>query len=332
MRLQYLFACLFLLMGCSAHVEAQALADLPLPNRLGLLNDRAQLSFPAAAKVSTRPTDIMAADANANRETRVVLDEGESRLVFFAQDLYAHGDKALVLSVLTKKDAASKAKTTTLIDDGRLLAVLSTPTAFDPGKAAILVNTLTVKTADNLVFQVGAYINPAAYSSRAEYSKLTERVFRTLVAGSRMVPTTARTETLPIFGTTKKFRFAVPENYGLTVDQKYDFQVFLLRPYALFGSAAASQLIVYVGRHPSLMYKQEDLTREQMQEVPGTFLGQPVKWLTHASEAKHTYLKEQLIAGDAVEPGLILHVGMMADSPAAISELTAAAAAVTLVP
>lgn len=325
LRLFYLLLGL-LVLGCLPR------ADQPLPNRLSLLNDRAQLSFPAAAQASARPTDIMAADANANRETRVVLNEGANRLVFFAQDLYARGDKALITSVLTKKDAASKTTTTVLADDGRLLTVLSTPTTFDASQAAILVNTLTVKTPDNLVFQVGAYINPAAYPRRADYRKLTERVFRTLVAGRRAVPLAAHSETLPIFGTAKKFTFAVPANYGLTVDQKYDFQVFLLRPYAPFGSSAASHLLVYVGRHPSLLYKEYDLTREQLREVPGTFLGQPVKWLTHADAPKHTYLQEQLIAGDAIEPGLLLHVGLVADSPAALSELATVAASVALLP
>ncbi|MGI4874078.1 MAG: hypothetical protein ACRYFX_23205 [Janthinobacterium lividum] len=332
MGLRYPLLYLWLLLGWLPHAAAQNLASQPLPKRLSLLNDRAFLSFPAAAQNMARPADIMAADPNANRETRVVLDVGDSRLVFFAQEAYALGDKALVTEVLARENAKTGAKTTTLTDDGHLLSLLTTPANFDAQKPAILLSMLTVKTVDNTVFQVAAYLNPAGYPRRNEFSQLAERVFRTLAAGPRTVPLAAHSETVTIFGTTRKISFALPANYSLTTDQKYDFQVIKVRAYAPFGSTSPGQLLVYVGHHPSLIYKQYDLTRDQLRQVPGTFLEQPVSWLTHADEARHIYLQEQLIAGEALQPGLLLHVGSVASTPTGLAELAKIAAAVKLLP
>ena len=81
-----------LLTGCLLFCHYVA-GQTPDPNngtkRISILNGKYSFEFPAAAVVSPRVADIMAADPNANRETRVIWDKGDMRLVIFAQELYA---------------------------------------------------------------------------------------------------------------------------------------------------------------------------------------------------------------------------------------------------
>ena len=180
---------LTLLLAVSGLISfAQEIANSKLDNKQSILNGRAFANFPTAAINSARPTDIMSADHNINLETRILLDIQKARLVFFAQEIYALGDKKSINQFIAEENKKSGAKTSVVADNGSLFSILSTPTAFDSTKEAILVNMLLVRTADNTIFKIAAYINPAAYGQRAEFIKLTARVFETLTAGSRQQP------------------------------------------------------------------------------------------------------------------------------------------------
>lgn len=81
----------------------QSLRNFKLDNKLSILNGKAFFNFPTAAKNEARETDIMSADHNINKETRIMLDIHDMRLVFFAQELYLIGDKILFAEVSKEK-------------------------------------------------------------------------------------------------------------------------------------------------------------------------------------------------------------------------------------
>ena len=75
---------------------AQTKTPGALPNRVSILDGRAYLRFPAGAVSSARPVDIMSAKPDEQLETRVVMNFGEHRVVFFARELFRLADKQFV--------------------------------------------------------------------------------------------------------------------------------------------------------------------------------------------------------------------------------------------
>jgi len=246
-----------LILFCSINnqiVFGQKINDLKLDNKLSILNDKAFFLFPTAAVNSSRSSDIMSADPNINQETRVVLDIDEMRLVFFAQELFKIGDSNLFENISKEKnDLGFKREITTNHD--QILAILSTPSIFDTTQNAILVNSMIVKTQDNSIFRIDAYINPEAFKHKVEFIKLTEQVFKTVSKGTRINDKSAKVQTLKSFRTKKAFDFTLPENYCITIDQQYDFQVFNFHKYTNYNDSNWMSLTIYTGNHPSYFYE-----------------------------------------------------------------------------
>lgn len=312
----------FLLLCISGRISAQTdlIASLPLSNKQSILNDRAFFMFPASAENLARETNLMAADPNTNRETRIVLDVKNMRMVFFAQELYSTSGENLLAFVA--KDDRHDFKSRLLSGSDSLVSVLSTPLFFDTTETAILVNTLLVKTADNSIFRISAYITPGAFKEKEAFQKLSEHVFSTLSKGTRCLNTKARTETWPIYGGAKKFSIRVPEGYVITKDAKYDFEVLKIHKMTEMGDTSLTSLIIYTGHHPSYFYQEEGFSENQAEKVKGSFLDKKTDWLYFKNSAKALYIKEQLIPFDKISKGTILHVAMIADRAQTIEELS----------
>lgn len=77
----------------SVIVSGQNIYNSELNNKQSILNDRIFFHFPAGAKNVARQVDIMSADRNINQETRIMMDIGSQRLVFFARELYVSSGK-----------------------------------------------------------------------------------------------------------------------------------------------------------------------------------------------------------------------------------------------
>lgn len=298
----------------------QRISELKIDNKQSILNDKVYFQFPSDAKNISRQADIMSADPNTNKETRIILDIDKQRLVFFARELYVTSDKTLVNTL--SKDNGENAKTRILDEKDSLLSVLVTPTKFDSTKNAILVNNLYVRTQDNSVFVIGAYINPDAYKNKDEFQKLSEKVFLTLSKGSRKLNFKARTEVLPIFDGKKKFRIALPDGYIITKDKKYDFEVLKFQKIKDLADTNWSSLTIYTGNHPSYFYGEHNFDESNAEKVKGQFLTKNVEWLYFKTTEKQFYLKEQKIPSDQIVKGLIVHIAMSGSNEAAIDELT----------
>lgn len=301
---------------------AQSVKDLALNNQQSLLKDRIYLNFPDSAKNVARPVDIMSHDPNAEKETRIVFDNGNQRLVFFAQDLFVLANEKLFKTLKSENNEHFEFKRSEIKNDPEIIAIQSTPTKWDDTQGAILINSLTVMTKDSALLRIDAYINPEAYKAQKEdYIQLTKAVFKTVKNGTRLINLKARTETHPIFGTEKSFVFKIPKNSIVQVDQKYDFQVFNLRTYARIRDASWKSMSIYTGYHPAYFYPEygfEGYTTKQKT----TFLNQSTDWLYFENKAENLYLKEQQIPSDNLEKGLIVHIALLGDRPEIIDELT----------
>lgn len=300
--------------------QQASIGSAALNNKQSILNDRAFFLFPAAAENKARGTDIMSADPNRNNETRIVLDVKDMRMVFFAQELYSICSGNLLTHAL--KDDRDDFKSRVLTDSDSLVSVISTPLTFDSTQNAILVNTMLVKTADNSVFRISAYITPVAFKEKDEFLKLSERVFSSLSKGSRKLNSKARTETWPIYEGAKKFNIAVPDGYIITKDAKYDFEVLKFRKISEIGDTGFVSLIIYTGHHPSYFYTEQGFSSSQAEKIKGSFLDKKMEWLYFKDDTRKLYIKEQQLPYDKIGEGTILHVAMLADKPEAITELS----------
>lgn len=294
-----------------------------LEKHISILNKKVFFDFPSIAVVSPRVADIMAADPNENRETRIILDNGKMRLVFFAQELFAHAGNSLFEDISREIEPDFDFKRKVLFDDDSLMTILSTPSRFDSTASAILVNSLLIKSPDNTVSRIDVYINPDAYSKRDEYIRLTENIFKTISKGTRRINLAARDESYKIFGVDSKFLFKLPENYYVTVDEKYDFGVFKLTKYKKsLTDTTYTSITIYTGHHPSYFYKEYGYTEDKAVKTKGSFLQNSVDWLYLKDEPQNFYLKEQFIPSDTIEKGLILHIAMLSNKKEVIDELS----------
>ncbi len=305
----------------STRLQGQILENIKLDNKLSILNDKVFFYFPTEAKNEKRGVDIMSADPNENEETRIVFDNGDMRLVFFAQELFALADSDL-FNTISKRDEKTQSQTKVLTNKDSLLSILTTPTKFDSTKNAILVNSLVIKTSDNTLFRISAYINPSAYKLKDQYRKFTEKVFSTLTKGTRKVNRSARQEIREISGTKKSLIFDLPVNYCVTVDQQYDFQVFKFHRYQTFTDTDWIQVIIYNGHHPSLVYRDYGLSENDGEKTKGKFLDKNIDWLLFNITQQGFYDKEQKIICDNLEEGLIFHIAMLSNKKELIDDLT----------
>ncbi|MEO7923891.1 MAG: hypothetical protein ABIR30_09445 [Chitinophagaceae bacterium] len=313
---------LFLLITPAIFGQLTGPADsIKLEKKLSILNKKLYLYFPANAVNSPRVADIMAADPNENRETRIIADWGKMKLVLFAQELFALSGNNLFEDISKEIEPDFDFQRRRMLDSDSLVAVLSTPSLFDSTAGGILVNSFLVKTQDNTVCRIDAYINPEAWPQKEEFIHLTENIFKTVSKGDRTVNLNAREETYPV-SPKGKLLFKLPKNYFVTIDEKYDFTVFKLTRYKDLLDKSFSSITIYAGYHPSLFHKDYGFTDSNAVKVKGKFLDKTLDWQYYVDEPNKFYLKEQLIPSENIDKGLILHIALLANKKDLLEEVT----------
>lgn len=310
---------LFLLLFSGAAYAQSTTTGLKPDQKLSILDNKAFFLFPAAAVNIARQPDIMAASPDAAAETRIVMDIGEKRIVFFAEELYTTvGDNLAtgMRSNLGKDYIVKELKRT----DG-LVAVLSTPQIFDSSQNAILINSLIVKTLDKTMFRINAFINPKAFADRDQFRELSERVFSSLSKGWRVLNTKARTQVVAVLNARKMLHVDLPEGYIISKDGQYDFEVLHFRKIKDFFDTTQVSLSVYLGHYPTYFYSDYGFSKNQKEKAAGIFLGKNRDWMLFKNEEQHIFLKEQQFPAGDLEEALVLHVAMTADRMMAIEEL-----------
>ncbi|MEO6610630.1 MAG: hypothetical protein ABIT05_00805 [Chitinophagaceae bacterium] len=312
-----------LITGNVAFSQLNVPADsIRLEKKLSILNKKIYFDFPANATASPRVADIMAADPNENRETRIIADWGKMRVVFFAQELFALSGKNIFADISKEVEPDFDFQRRVLTETDSVISVLSTPALFDTASGGILVNSLLVKTQDNTVCRIDAYVNPDAFASKDDFTRMTENIFRTISKGTRTVNLAAREETYTIPGSSNKFLFKLPKNYFITIDEKYDFSVFKLAKYKDLTDKTFSSITIYTGYHPSLFHKDYGFSDSSAVKVKSKFLQNDVDWLYFPDPPKNFYLREQAIPSDNIEKGLIVHIAMLTNKKDQVDELT----------
>jgi hypothetical protein len=319
MRLHTGFILLTLFLISTA--EGQDLGRLVLNKKLSILNDRAFLRLPDQAMNSSRSVDIMAADPNINAETRIVMDTGKYRLVFFAEELFSFSDGNL-FSSMTKDDTSGFFKRKILSEKNNVTLLLSTPVVFDSTNPGILINSLMVQMPDRSLLRIDAYINPEAFVAKQQFQELSENVFSTFEKGGRALKREARTEVYDLTGSGKKIQIKLPKDHYITVDQKYDFQVFRVSRFQQYGDTNWISMTVYAGRHPSFFHPSYSLSESSATKTKGMFLSKEMEWLGFYEGHRKFYIKEQIIPADNVQKGLVFHVALMSGLESSVKELT----------
>lgn len=297
---------------------AQRPDTLGLRNRQSILAGRIFLRFPDSAQNIHRGVDIMEADPNTILETRIVLDQGADRMVFFAHEPMIRMDEGLPAALAKRAPGAPKAAL--FYDKDSLQAYIMPDDSPDTNRPAIRLSSLLVRMPDNTLLQVDAYINPAAWPRREAYRRLAGEVFRSLEKGPRRINRSARSETVKIIGGSR-LRIPVPADYLLTVDKQYDFQVIRLRPLRGYADTGWHSLTIYIGSHPSLFSDEYHPKEEDISIIEGRFLGKKVAWQQVAVKAEGKLYREQIIPAGEGEGGLVYHVAMVSDEKAALEEL-----------
>jgi len=312
----------FVISGQFAFSQVKGIADTTiLEKKISILNKKLFLDLPARSVVSPRVADIMAADPNENRETRIITEWGKMKLVLFAQELYATSSKTLLADISNEVEPDFDFVRKQLTDKDSILTVLSTPSLFDSAAQGILVNSLLVKTPDNTVCRIDAYINPEAYAVKGEFIRLTENIFASISKGTRNINLSAKEETYKILSGGNKFLFKLPKNYFVTVDEKYDFSVYKITKFKDLTDKSFSSITIYSGFHPGWFHTEYGFTDSSAVKIKGNFLQTGVDWLYFADDPSKFYLKEQMIPSDAVEKGLIFHVAMLTNKKEVMDEL-----------
>ncbi len=316
----FIHTLLVILMG---HLTfAQDINQLKLDNKQSILKDRVYLNFPDSALNQARPVGIMSHDPNAEKETRIVFDNKEERLVFFAQELFSFCSTDLLKELEETKEEDYNFKYSEIFKAENITVIQAQPTKWDDTQGGILINSLIVMTKDKSLIRIDAYINPEAYKNQKEnYIELTNNVFKTIKEGSRLNNRKARIEKHLIYGTKKKFEFDLPEDYIVQIDQKYDFQVFRIIKFTELSDTTWGSISIYTGNHPSFFHSDYGFDKYTAMQK-SDFIGKEVEWFYYADKKRSLYLKEQKIASDNIEKGLLTHIAISSNNPLKVKELS----------
>lgn len=290
-------------------------------NVMSILNDRFSFVFPDSAKNQARGVDIMSADPNQNNETRVVYDIGSKRLVFFAEDLLIKSVENLETKLIN--EATNEFPLTVQKKDNldSSICYRITPQKFNDKAQAILINSLIIKNSDNTLSRVSAYINPEAFKDKTTFDKIVEQVFSSFKKGNRRLNLSARTETFNILGTKTLYSIKLPENYIVSVDKKYDFEVYRIKQVSNYGDKEFGDLIIYFGFYPSPMYKEMELETFKTKDTEGEYMFQKLTWSNYQDKKRNLFLREQIFTDDDIQKNAQNHIAMIASNEEKIEEL-----------
>lgn len=291
-------------------------------NEISLLNGRFSFVFPDSAINLARSTDIMSADPDGNKETRVVYDIGDQRMVFFAEelDVLSRENPEPKLRELMKGDSAPAIRT--VFNKDSVVVVSLIPAKFDKNKKAILIETLIVKNPDNQLSRVNVYLNPKAFEHRANFDAIVQQVLGSFKKGARRINIHARTESFPVFGTKSVMQLALPENYTVSKNGKYDFEVYTIQKATEFGDDTNGTLVIYFGFHPSLFSDEYKLTDSRTADSEGEFMRQKFKWMNFNDDTRHLIVREQTFTDDDIQKDTQEHIAIIANDQNTIEELT----------
>lgn len=283
-------------------------------NEISMLNGRFSFVFPDSAKNQARGVDIMSADPNDNYETRVIYDIDSKRIVFFAEEIFMKHVDDLENKLKNESTNEYPLAIQKKNNSDSTICYRVTPKNFDASEQAILISALLIKNSDNTLSKFSAYINPEAYKDKASFDKIVEQVFSSFKKGNRKLNLSARTETFKILGTKTLYNISLPENYIVSVDKKYDFEIYKIKQVSAYGTKEFGDLIIYFGFYPSLMYKEMQLENFKTKDTECEYMLQKLTWANYQDKSRSLFLREQIFVDDDIQQNAKNHIAMIANS------------------
>lgn len=329
---------LIVIMYINSAVYANPNDTLSLEKKLSILNDRAFMFFPSMAKILPSP-------ANKNNITNIEVAHEDAKLIFHFEELFMIGDSNLYTQVLngdkkifpvqgysnllfyTLNSSSYDFKRKLVPNKDGLISILSSPQRYLKELDNILLNMLLVKTHDNTLFMVEVFTNEKGFIIKDQLIELSEKVFQTLLNGTRTNNRNARVEYYEdnLLNTNKFLRFDLPANYFITV--KDNGERFTIHKYTNFADSSWCTFSIYVVSPGVYDYGEDKdlygIKHEYGVRVKGKFLKSKVDWITYSSETKKAFIKkENFDPNDIGIEGPYIHIFMATDSASSMKEMT----------
>jgi hypothetical protein len=315
MRSCAVLASLLLLVPRPPAQDAPPAAEPPTLGRLELaetatplLADHLALCVPTVAISQARGHNIMAAPEPDERETRIVVDAGEQRLVLMVRELHRSPGEPFAEHV-AKSFEPLKAEHESLaiapLDPPvpGLTVLLVQPAKVDTSATAVPLFWAEVAHPDGSVQDLGFYVNPAGAKDLPAAQGLARRMLATLRAGSRKVSSVAHEQALG--GT---LRIDLPADAAYSCQQGVDFVVHHVDLVVPVGDFAG-HLGVFIGGYPE---KPKDSTLR----VPASILGKPAEWLLteRDDDGDHLFSANVIVPLPSGGDGEVMHLFVAASS------------------
>lgn len=289
---------------------------------LSILNNRFYITFPDSAKNVARASDIMGPGPNENKETRIIYDEGDKRLVFFARELNVKTVPAFADALKKETTATNPLTLKEIYNSGAVKILELTPGKFDNTKNAILISSLIIQNADSTLSRMDAFVNPSAFVEKTKFTEIVKQAFSTFRPGNRTINFHSHVDTLNIMGTTSKAQVKLPENYIIQVDHGEDFEVFNVVKLSPYGSSDGQSMIIYFGFYPSALAKEYQMENFKQPDTNNDFMLHSSKWNNYYDKEHNFALREQIFQDDEIENGMKVHIALTSNNPKAIEELS----------
>ena len=246
-----------------------------------LLGDRLQVALPDGMKVVPRRASIMSAESSGEDETRGMLDDGTSRFVMMAYELYATAGSDPKTTVEGDfKSAGYTGKLEPLALPKPLVGFGHTPATVSKDKEANLTYAAWIVNADGTLQFVAFYVNRAGAAQGASWSALAKKVVATLAAGKRTLASKAGDRAL------ESLVMTVPDGWVMAAQPGPDFAVYHFRKLVPLGGKMPT-CGVYLGHHASPQYTQQD-AKVTPAKTPGKLFNAKVDWMTWSNNGRWT--------------------------------------------
>jgi hypothetical protein len=291
--------------------------SLPPAETLSLVGDRLRIEGLLGMHDQPRLHDIMAADASSTDETRLVLEDGDRKLVLYSVELWATAprDLATAARALLAEfvSVPPEQMTPTSVDAHGLEVAAFLPGPVPASREDVPVLAAMVVPPDRHPLSVAFFVTPNLPAPACQ--ELSRRLASTLVAGPRALDLAARDIVL-----SDVVRAHVPAGWGYSMQRGPDFDVHRLQRIGPLGKLDP-QLGVYVGRYP-------ETPEPAKRTLSGRMFGRPVRWGLSTTDSG-------LFAEVLTQPypdGLAIHVWAIAADRASLDAARAIAESFTLAP
>jgi len=244
-----------------------------------LISKRLTIEMPKGSKIEGRGYNIMSAPEPDTKETRVVFDDGNKRLVLMAGEIFkTAGEKfeeEAVEALRTWGEYEKTKFTTRKIGEGTIIGI---PDSYNTEDEAILYSAVFVKNFDNTVLRLAVYFNPEFHKANAIAQALTEKIIKSIKPGSRKLSTIKGTKAFDIFSDQYELVIDFPGNFCYYTQKGPDFLIHHVIELVEFGSDGKS-IGIYIGNHPGYLHEQYDPGELNIEKADIELFGKKIPWI-----------------------------------------------------